>query len=188
MKLTSFFLAYTLLTACNDKPVTQFCLETFEYSAEGRVTRVESDTFDADSLPGLDSCIEHYFRPIRLPEKLQDKRYKNPIISTCSDSGELQDIRTKRCYACSYDSLSRVAHYQYSGCLYCNDRPFHIKLQYDHQDRLTGYQLKYTSMNDQTPEDEAFSFIYDEKGNIRGIEMQELGVLKRWIKLREIKP
>ena len=97
---------------------------------------------------------KHFHKPVNLPEAFTNKAHKNTTLVIWGNS--LPHTFENNWYnSYTYDSLSRLIRYVYTGCIACNNQSFDYNVTYDSEGRVIGllnwtssedsYKLRYTS-------------------------------------------
>jgi len=101
----------------------------------------------------------HFYSPYYLPEKFIDKQYKNQKVSIWHDPTKKKDYRHNWENTYTYDSLSRVTNFTYSGCLICSNFPYNYTVTYN-------YNGQVEKISNSTNMKETFKFYYNSNGDI----------------------
>jgi hypothetical protein len=111
----------------------------------------------------FDFYKKHFFTPYHYPQKMVDPNRKNETVTIWNDSTKIDDFKTNWSYSITYDSLSRVTSYRYSGCMICSQSPYDYHFFYNH----LGQVIKMTNnLND----NRTIEFKYDTDGNIVNVK------------------
>jgi len=131
----------------------------------------------ADSILGLDFYKDHFNLSSQLPNKLTNGNYKNQTIVIWKDTTRVKDFYSNWSYSYTYDSLSRLTEYNYSGCIICGQMPFQIKIEYDDHNRPLSFQKRHSLLDQKDSADEEYVVSYDEKGSIKQIKIFSFGII-----------
>ncbi|WP_299213631.1 hypothetical protein [uncultured Aquimarina sp.] len=108
---------------------------------------------------------EHFYIPYYIPMEFVNKKYSNETIVIWNNENGKKDYTENWTNSYTYDTLSRITEYSYSGCISCSSMPYNYKVTYNLKGQVV--ELKNT-----IAEKESFEFKYDENGNIK--EMKSL--------------
>jgi hypothetical protein len=140
---------------------------------------------------------KHFSVPYYIPGSFFDKRYKNTAIITWNDTIKKKNIQDNWTYTSTFDSLSRVTKYEYSGCLLCSQIPNQSTFFYDAQNRLVtienrndepvGAKKSRQSKASTSEPSEEIDFKYDSGENIIQIKKWSYKKLELQIEITNIK-
>jgi len=176
--LFSLFLIITSFGQSSNN-ILVFQNENFLNASGETITR--KDTFKVKGLINLDFYRHNYFVPYYYPDQFMDNRFKNQLVVVWSDSSLKKDYRSNWTHSYMYDEKHRVIEYSYSGCFFCSQLPYTLRIFYDGQDRPINLEMSYNdgqplSKRDATP-GRKFLLNYDSNGNIIMLEHYDNGVL-----------
>jgi hypothetical protein len=154
-----------------------------------KVLKSKTDTAIINGKLDLNFYRKHFYTPYDYPNTLIDNRFKDTVIKTWADTTREKDFKTNWTFTLTYDSLSRVTQYDYSGCFICSQLPYYLTLFYDTNNRLIKIEnnrnLHVEMKNDKIyklskpskPEKE-FYFKYDDNDNIIQVRQFSFGLLE----------
>lgn len=140
---------------------------------------------------------KHFSVPYNVPSLLIDKRYSNTSSLTWNDTIKAKKYFDNWTYTKTFDSLSRVIKYEYSGCQLCSQMPYEYTFFYDDQNRVIKIENKNdwsngSKQNEQSKVStsqptEEIHFKYDSGDNIIQIKKWSYKILEQLIELKNIK-
>lgn len=140
----------------------------------GQIT--ESRTIVYSGKLDLDFYKKHFLSPYHYPQKMVDPKHKNDTITIWNDSTKIGDFNANWSYTLTYDSLSRVSSYKFSGCMLCAQLPYEFYFFYNRLGQLIKMK---NNLNDKI----TLEFKYDTDGNIVNVKDYRSSDLTKEIEL-----
>jgi len=113
----------------------------------------------------------HFYTPYYLPDRFIDKQYKNKTVSIWRDANAKKDYRSNWENTYTYDSLSRVTNYTYSGCIICSNMPYNYIVTYNSSGQVDV--IKNT-----ISEKDSYRFYYNNTGDLIQFEKYSSDLLE----------
>jgi len=177
---TTILLTFIFLTTFGQTNVAILKFKHTYFNFDGEISNVKEKTIQVDSILSLEFYRKNFYRPYHFPKQFVDKKFKNETVEIWNDTIKSKDFTSNWTYSYTYDSLSRVTDYNYSGCLICGMLPFRIQITYDNKHRPTTFQLR-RSLDRKEIANEEYVFTYDDKVNIIQIKFLRFGKLEEQI-------
>ena len=99
-----------------------------------------------------------------LPEAFIDARYKNEVVVIGDKDDSLSFINPQESFKYdSFDSLSRLISFSYSGCISCSDSPYHFHVIYNSKNEVIELVNNINSFK-------RYIIKYNKSGNITKIK------------------
>jgi len=178
--ITTILLTFFFLTAFGQTNVAVLKFKHTYFSFDGQISDIKEKSIQVDTILSLEFYRKNFYRPYHFPKQFVDKKFKNETVEVWNDTTKAKDFTSNWTYSYTYDSLSRVTDYNYSGCLICGQLPFRIQITYDNQNKPQTFQVRH-SFDKQEPANEEYVFAYDNKGNIIQIKFYRFGKLDEQI-------
>lgn len=137
-----------------------------DYLPGGCILRSHSDTIKATNIK-IDILFfaKHFGYPYNLPENFTNINYKNERV-------EIRETNWKK--TLSFDSLSRLINFTYSGCPTCDNMPYDYSVTYN----LLGQVEKITNL---TFGRDSYKVYYDTNSNINQMHYLSAGDMLKQI-------
>lgn len=176
-------IALSLLFLCSYGQETAFIkkieFKVIDYNySDGMVSREEIKSIDPSSHSN-DRADLYFFQKHfavlpghHLPAKFINTQYRSEKVTVSKGSPTRPE--TNRQYSVTYDSLSRVVNYTYSGCMYCSDLTYDYEVTYNEAGKVDMIIRC-------APGPELYKVYYDAKGNIQQLEQYTFGRLTKRI-------
>jgi hypothetical protein len=130
--------------------------------------QVSYDTIIHKGILNLQFYRDNFKTPFDFPNEFINTKYKNKTVIVWGNKTSRKDLNLNYKYTFTYDSLSRVISYSYSGCMICSRAAFDIRVSYDSLNRpLNLSYLNFTNKSNSIQ----FIFKYDTKMNIINISL-----------------
>lgn len=175
MTLLTFF----LLTSHGQTKVTTIEFKQTYFDIDEKISEIKIKSIQVNNILGLEFYKNNFFGP-HLPEHFVDNSYKSQTIVMWNDTTKAKDFESNWTYSFTYDSLSRVTDYNYSGCLICSQLPYRMEISYDRQNRPFVFQIR-RGINSKEVPDQKFVFRYDDHGNIIQSQFFGYGKLEKQV-------
>jgi hypothetical protein len=149
--------------------VSYFNLDSVEY-------KTKMDTLDAEGILTIDFYRKHFFIPYYYPKQFVNSDYYDTTVVIWNNPDGDKKFKDNWTLTYTYDKLSRVVIYEYSGCFICSQLPYSLSILYDKLNRPLRLESK-TKLNDTKRKipDEEIELKYDLKGNIIQIKHLRFG-------------
>ncbi len=148
-----------------------------EYNIGGSVSREAFDTIPIDTQKiNLAFYKLHFFIPHYLPQSFIDTTHKKVTITVWRDINEVKDFKDNWKHEYTYDSLSRVVRYSYSGCVICSDMAYNYYVTYN----AYGEVAKITNF---IGSHDSYQIQYNIKGDVIQLDYLRSGNPEKQIKL-----
>ena len=145
----------------------------FSSDSIGYLTK--TDTLETMESLTLDFYKKHFSIPYYFPKQFIDTGYRDTTVVVWENPSGEKDYKNNWTLSYTYNNLSRVIKYEYSGCLICSQLPYTIAIKYDEQNRPLKFESRIVSLNERKTPDEEFEFTYDAKGDITQIKQLQFG-------------
>lgn len=133
------------------------------YNPEGKIVNEAVKVLDRPSnLSDLNYFKKYFHMPREIPEKLRDEKYKSTMIVTWKDEKN-KNLNNNWNHTFTYDSLSRISVYSYSGCMMCSLTAYKFQVKYNSSGQVES--LKNTINGN-----EVYKVTYNDKGHIIQID------------------
>ena len=106
---------------------------------------------------------QHFNCSYHLPETFTDTRFKDTTISVWNNDDLKKDFQNHWLYAYTYNGLSQLVNYSYSGCIICNNMAYNYSVQYDKEGRVQSITSNLNG-NDR------FRFYYNSKNEVSEVD------------------
>ena len=144
MKITlTIIISFLALSLFGQGSNTRFYFKTTYLNEKGKVFKSNIDTILVKQLLDIEFYKKHFNQPYYYPKPFINTNYKDTAIIVWTNTLEEKDFKANWTYTTVYDSLSRAIKYTYSGCLFCAQFPFYVKLYYDKANRPIRIEKRY---------------------------------------------
>lgn len=196
MKIFVTILAFYFSLSSYGQKNTIGCFKTTNFLNKTKATKTRIDTIAIIGPLDVHFYKKHFSVPYHIPGSFIDKRHKDTTIITWNDSIRKKNSQDNWTYTSTFDDLSRIIKYEYSGCLLCSQMPYQSTFFYDGQNRLIKIenridgsigkkQNKQSKASTSEPEEE-IDLKYDGE-NIIEIKKWSYKKLAQLIELKNIK-
>jgi hypothetical protein len=178
--VATLLLTFIILTTFGQTNNTSIKFKQTYFSSDGQISDIKEKSIQVDTILGLEFYRKNFYRPYHFPKYFIDSKYKSETIEIWNDTTKTKDFNSNWTFSYTYDSLSRVTDYNYSGCLICGQLPYRIQITYDNTNRPYTFQVRH-SFDRKELANEEYVFAYDDKGNIVQIKFFRFGKLDEQI-------
>ena len=148
-----------------------------DYNIGGSISRETLDTIPIDTQKINLAFYKLYFSiPHNLPKSFTDTSHKNVTITVWRDINEVEDMKDNWNYKYTYDSLSRLIRYSYSGCFICSNQAYCYNVTYNSYGQVA-------KISDIVGEHDIYQIQYNIKGDVVQLDYLKSGNLEKQIKL-----
>jgi hypothetical protein len=134
------------------------------YNPEGKILSESVKAMNKPANPGDLYFFKKEFNfPKEIPEKLTDPEHKGKMIVSWHNEKEEKNLTTNWNKTFTYDSLSRLVAYTYSGCMMCSSTAYKYTVQYNSKGQVET--LKNTVNGN-----DVFKIIYNDRGQVIQID------------------
>jgi hypothetical protein len=169
--ILTIFLQFFYSTFYGQTNIKVFITTTF--NENGQILEIDLDSIYVDTL-NFEFYLENFGKPYQFPSRFHDNKFKNQTIKIWEDSTKLNDFYSNWNNEFHYDSLSRLTHYGYSGCITCSRQTFLNQITYDNLNRPIKFSI---TENHSIEESKRYQMTYDKDNNIIKIEYYVDGIL-----------
>lgn len=124
----------------------QIVFKVTQFYPNQTIYRTEFDTIYTNKVTDLDFYRANFFTPYYYPKPFINKQFKDTTVVLWNNLKEKKEYKRNWTFSCTYDSLSRVIIYEYSGCFVCSQLPFRLYIYYDSLNRPIRFEER-TNLN-----------------------------------------
>ena len=172
------FLGVSFFFCCKGQHASlrNIVLTTTEYNDKS-VFRVTYDTVK-NSNEKIDVYFyrEHFYHPSYLPARFTDSHYKDTTLAFWHDNQAVKDTQNNWKNTYTFDSLSHIVTFSYSGCTTCSKMAYTYFVNYNE----TNQVIRISSLNSNQ---NSYSFDYNDAGEVKRLNCYISGRLTTVIEL-----
>ena len=144
--IATILLIFIFLTTFGQTNIIPIKFKQTYFNSDGQISDIKEKSIIADTILGFEFYSKNFNRPYHFPKYFIDSKYKNETIEIWNEPTKTKDFNSNWNFTYTYDSLSRVTDYNYSGCLICGQLVYRIQISYNNKNRPHTFHNKPLSI------------------------------------------